>query len=129
MGLSNLRKLSSVPIKKIDAIVDETGDGVVTLVGFEYRMVTNQKTHQPEKAAVFQIKECSGVKFWAGNTSRMQRLLAELFDEWKTEDGVDAGLKEYPLRVKLSKVIQTPTGLFRPLDFLGPAEEKGDEQV
>ena len=124
MGLSNLRKLSNVSIKKIDAIVEETGDGIVTLVGFEYRTVMNQKTHQPEQAAVFRIKELGGVKFWAGNTSRMKRLIEELFDEWETEDGVDKGLHKYPQRVKLSKVIKTPKGDFRPLDYLGPAQEE-----
>lgn len=129
MGLSNLRKLSSVPIKKIDAIVEETGDGIVTLTGFEYRTVMNQKTHQPEQAAVFRIKELGGVKFWAGNTSRMKLLIEEFFDEWETEDGVDAGLKEYPQRIRLSKVIQTPKGLFRPLDFLGSAQEADDNEV
>ncbi|MBR0060976.1 MAG: hypothetical protein IJP68_05795 [Selenomonadaceae bacterium] len=127
MGLNNLRKLSSMPIKKIDEIVDETGDGIVTLVGFEYRTVMNQKTRQPEQAPVFHIKELGGVKFWAGSSSRYRTLVAEFLDEWKTEDGVDAGLRENPQRVKLSKLIQTPKGLFRPLDFLGSVPEEENE--
>lgn len=118
---SKLNAYSSCRIVTLNQLLAEKPDGIVTVCGFEYR------EGKYGRSGVFKIKECGGLKFWAGGKVLKEALIPMLESEYGSAGAIDAAFRAEPQVWRIGKVIELKNGhKFRPIEMLGdaPAQEQ-----
>ena len=124
-----LNPYSSSRIVTMNQLLAEKPDGYVTIIGFEYR------DGKYGRSGVFKIKECGGLKFWAGGKLLKEDLIPMLSAEYGSATAIDAAFRSEPQLWRIGEIIELKNGhKFRPIEMLGDAppaiaaeEIKGDD--
>lgn len=127
MGLANIMKISTKPIIGVDEFLEKKPDGIMTVVGFEFK-TGKDADGNPERKAVYHIKELGGLKLWGAGRKMKQEIPEELLDEYGDEAAIDAGLRARPIKFKVYPTRVLPNRRkFRPIDCLGYEEPSADD--
>lgn len=111
-----LNPYSSSRIVTLNQLLAEKPDGYVTIIGFEYR------DGKYGRSGVFKIKECGGLKFWAGGKLLKEDLIPMLAAEYGNAAAIDAAFRSEPQLWRIGKIIDLKNGhKFRPIEMLGDA--------
>ena len=102
--------MSSSRIVTMNQLLAEKPDGFVTVCGFEIR------DGKYGRSGVFKIKECGGLKFWAGGKLLKEQLVPALQAKFGSVEAIDAAFRKEP---QLWKIGQVNGNRFRPIEFLG----------
>lgn len=110
--------MSSSRIVTLNQLLAEKPDGLVTICGFEYR------DGKYGRSGVFKIKECDGLRFWAGGKLLKEQLVPALEAKFGSAEGINAAFQKDPQVWKIGGIIVLKNGhRFRPIEFLGDAED------
>ena len=119
-----LNPLSSMEILTLNRLLERKPDGLVTVIGFEYR------DGKYGRSPVFKAAE--GFKFWGGGKLLKEQLVPMLEKEYGSAEAIDEAFSKNPQAWKIGAVITLRNGnRFRPIEFLGDrvpeTEDDGDE--